>query len=72
MSNQEDTKTWPDLAIELYDRLTGRDAEITYKFDDFELNIPSSTASDAEQARWKMNGSLRITTRNNTQAQTAR
>ena len=71
MSNQQDTNTWPDLAIELYDRLTGRDAEIAYQFDDFELNIPSSTASDAEQARWKMNGSLRITTRNNTQAPTA-
>jgi len=31
--NIENTKSWPDLAIGLYDRLTGRGAEITYEFD---------------------------------------
>ena len=68
MSNHQDTQNWPDLAIGLYDRLTGRDAEISYNFDDFELHIPSSTAADAEQAKWKMNGSLRISTRSGTHA----
>ena len=62
MSNE--TKTWPELAAGLYDKLTGRDAEINYGFEDFELDIPSSTAADAEHARWKMNGNIRITTRN--------
>ncbi len=69
MPDTKDTKTWPDLAIGLYDRLTGRDAEIAYDFDNFELHIPSSTASDAEHARWKMNGTLRITTRNGQHAE---
>jgi hypothetical protein len=64
MPNTNDTTTWPDLAIGLYDRLTGRDAEISYSFEDFELHIPSSTAVDTVHARWKMNGVLRITTRN--------
>jgi len=64
MPNESDNQTWPDLAIGLYDRLTGRDAEISYDFDNFELNIPSSTAADAVHARWKMNGVVRITTRN--------
>lgn len=64
MSSSQETTTWPDLAIGLYDRLTGRDAEIAYNFDNFELQIPSSTSADAQHARWKMNGSLRITTRN--------
>ena len=63
MANTEETKSWPDLAIDLYDRLTGRNAEITYSFDNFELHIPSSTAPDAEHAMWKMNGSVRISTR---------
>ena len=54
----------PELAAGLYDKLTGRDAEISYSFDDFELHIPSSTAADAEHAHWKMNGTLRVTTRN--------
>lgn len=60
----QDTKNWPELAAGLYDKLTGRDAEISYSFDDFEIHVPSSTAADAEQARWKMNGTLRICTRN--------
>ena len=61
-----DTKTWPDLAIGLYDRLTGRGAEITYQFEDFELLIPSSASDDATHAKWKMNGVLKIRTRDTT------
>ena len=57
-----DTKTWPDLAIGLYDRLTGRGAEIIYEFDNFELLIPSSASPDATHAKWKMNGALKIRT----------
>ena len=68
MPDNRDTRDWPDLAIGLYDRLTGRDAEISYEFDDFELHVPSSTAADAEQACWKMSGCLRISTRNGAQA----
>lgn len=58
-----DTKTWPDLAIGLYDHLTGRGAEIAYQFEDFELLIPSSAAPDASHAKWRMNGVLKIRTR---------
>ncbi len=58
-----DTKTWPDLAIGLYEVLTGRGAEITYEFDNFELLIPSSASADATHAKWKMNGVLKIRTR---------
>lgn len=68
MSSQN-TQTWPELAIDLYDKLTGRDAEITYAFDDFELFIPSSTSPDATHAKWKMNGAIRISTRNRDAAQ---
>ncbi|MCO6478429.1 MAG: hypothetical protein J5I94_17495 [Phaeodactylibacter sp.] len=59
----KETKNWPDLAIGLYERLTGRNAEITYEFEDFELHVPSSASEDASHARWKMNGALRISTR---------
>ena len=62
-TTNESTRTWPELAIGLYDKLTGRGAEITYEFDDFELWVPGKVGSDAEQARWKMNGTLRIRTR---------
>jgi len=58
-----DTKTWPDLAIGLYDRLTGRGAEITYAFEDFELLVPSSASPDATHAKWRMSGVIKIRTR---------
>ena len=67
--NQSETRTWPELAIGLYDKLTGREAEINYSFEDFELCIPSSTDASAEQARWKMNGTLRVSTRNGDSSQ---
>ena len=59
----EETTTWPDLAIGLYDRLTGRGAEIIYEFADMHVQVPSGTGADAEHAEWVLDGELRITTR---------
>ena len=59
----ENTVNWPDLAIGLYDRLTGRGAEITYEFDDMEVAVPSNASDDPSYANWKLNGTLKITTR---------
>jgi len=61
----DDRKHWPDLAIELYDKLTGRGAEITYEFDNMEIFVPSRTGEGAEHARWRLNGTLKIRTRDN-------
>ncbi|MEJ2005853.1 MAG: hypothetical protein P8X57_13050 [Cyclobacteriaceae bacterium] len=55
------TQTWPDLAIGLYDKLTGRNAEITYQFEDMEVDVPDSTNA-SEHATWKLNGKLVIST----------
>jgi hypothetical protein len=60
-----ETTTWPDLAIGLYDRLTGRNAEITYDFEDMEVDVPSKAGEDADHARWRVDGTLTITTRDN-------
>src|SRR5271165_3960493 len=35
------SNTWPDLAIGLYDRLTGRGAEIEYEVHNLEVQVPS-------------------------------
>ena len=59
----KDTTNWPDLAIGLYDRLTGRGAEIAYEMQGLEVMVPSGTGADAEQAKWVLNGTVRITTR---------
>jgi hypothetical protein len=59
----DETTTWPDLAISLYDRLTGRGAEIVYEFEGMEIEVPSGTGEDAEHAEWRLDGTVRITTR---------
>ncbi len=59
----QETSTWPELAIGLYDKLTGRGAEITYDFDNFELYVPSGASENATHAKWRMHGTLRIRTR---------
>ncbi len=58
----EHTKNWPDLAIGLYDRLTGSNAEIRYDFEDLKVRIPSGTGPEAEHAEWTFNGGIRIST----------
>ena len=58
-----ETHTWPDLAIELYDKLTGRGAEITYNFANLEVCAPSSTQADSAQARGKLNGTIVVSSR---------
>jgi hypothetical protein len=58
-----ETSTWPELAIGLYDRLTGRGAEIVYEFEDMAVDVPSKVGDDAEHAHWRLDGTLRITTR---------
>ena len=67
MSNADTaaTTTWPDLAIGLYDRLTGRNAEITYEADNLEIEVPSDTSDSASHAKWRVSGTLRIRTRDN-------
>lgn len=59
----EETQDWSDLAIGLYDKLTGRNAEITYDFNDLEVHVPSSTGGDNSHAKWKLNGVVKIHTR---------
>jgi hypothetical protein len=57
------TQTWPDLAAELYDKLTGRQAEITYEFENLEVYVPSSATDSASHAKWKLNGVVKIRSR---------
>ncbi|HKK39773.1 MAG TPA: hypothetical protein VJ949_10175 [Cryomorphaceae bacterium] len=56
-----ETQTWPDLAIGLYDKLTGRNAKISYDFDQMEIDVPSGTKEN-EHAKWRVNGKVTIST----------
>jgi hypothetical protein len=57
------THTWPELAAELYDKLTGRKAEITYEFEDMDIAVPNAVGDGSNRARWNINGALKIRTR---------
>ena len=59
----KDVLTWPELAMELYDKLTGRNTEITYEFQSLEVYVPAHHSVDAPLAKWKVNGVLKIRTR---------
>ena len=61
MSKQ--TRDWSELAISLYDKLAGRNAEITYEADDMEVWVPSGVGDDASHAKWRLNGALKIRAR---------
>jgi hypothetical protein len=62
MAENKETTTWPELAISLYDALTGRGAKIHYDFDNLEVHVPSKASSDAVQAPWKLNGRMTVHT----------
>jgi len=62
MSNDQ-TTNWPDLAIALYERLTGQHAEITYEFSNMHVDVPSGTGQNTSHARWRLDGVLKIRTR---------
>jgi hypothetical protein len=63
MEQNTPSQNWPDLAIGLYDKLTGRGAEITYEMHNLEVYIPSSASPAAAHALWKINGTLKIRTK---------
>lgn len=63
----EHTQTWPDFAIGLYDRLTGRNAEITYEFENLNVQVPSGTGENAKHADWNLTGTIKIRTRDGEQ-----
>lgn len=66
MSNH--TTDWSELAISLYDKLTGRNAEITYEAENMEVWVPSGVGNDASHAKWMVNGALKIRARDGVEA----
>jgi len=59
---------WSDLGREMWSFLTGRQAEINYRFVDLTVEIPRDTGPEAPRAVWKVDGSVRVTTSDNASA----
>jgi hypothetical protein len=57
------TGQWADLLAELFDRLTGKEAEVTYTFENLEINVPEAVGPDGKtlgRAKWTINGRILI------------
>ncbi len=65
--SNEQVIDWTDLGREMWSFLTGRAAEINYRFVDMAVEVPRDTGPDAPRATWKLNGTLQITTKDNSE-----
>ena len=52
----------------LEEQLTGRGAEIAYEMSNLEVAVPSGVGDGAERAVWSFNGTLKIRTRDGSDA----
>lgn len=59
------TTNFADLGKEMWSYLTGKGAAINYEFVDMTIQVPRETGSDSPRATWKLDGTLRITTSDN-------
>ena len=53
---------WTDLGREMWSFLTGREAAINYRFVDMAVEVPRDTGPKAPRATWRVDGTLRIST----------
>ena len=65
MITTQEATSWTDLGKEMWDYLTGRGAAINYEMIDMNVDVPRDTGDEAPAARWRLNGTLRITTSEN-------
>lgn len=55
--------TWPDFAEGLYERLTGRGSQISYRFEKMIIEVPRDTSPNSPRATWHLDGTIHITTK---------
>lgn len=64
--SERNISNWSDVVGDIVDKLTGKDMEVTYDFDDLEVDIPKATGPEGKElgsAKWKINGKFIISTR---------
>jgi hypothetical protein len=65
---------WSDVVGDIVDKLTGKDMEVTYDFDNLEVDIPKATGPEGKElgsAKWKINGKFIISTQLHDKTNTA-
>ena len=66
-SSDEDQNisNWSDVVKDIVDKLTGKDMEVTYHFDNLQIDMPKATGPEGKEigsAKWKINGKFTIST----------
>jgi hypothetical protein len=72
---KETGSQWAELIAQLFDRLTGKGASVTYDFADFEIDIPKAVGPDGRNmgsAKWTINGKIVITAESHHTSEEAR
>lgn len=68
---RDEVVDWADLGQAMWSFLTGRQAAINYRFVDLVVEIPRDTGTDAPRAVWKVDGTVQVTTDDNTARRSA-
>ena len=61
---QQSGSQWAEVIAQLFDRLTGKGASVTYDFDNLVIDIPKAQGPggrDMGSAKWTINGKILIT-----------
>lgn len=64
-SSKEQGSQWSDMVSKVIDKLTGKDLQVTYTFDNVEVEIQRANAPDGRSnpgAKWKIDGKITIST----------
>ncbi|MDW0164402.1 MAG: hypothetical protein QN784_08680 [Nitrososphaeraceae archaeon] len=62
---EQNASHWSDILKEVVDKLTGKNMDVTYNFENFEIDVPKATGPDGRDlgsARWKINGKFIFST----------
>ena len=61
---QQAASQWAEVIGQLFDRLTGKGATVTYSFDNLVIDLPKAKGpggQDMGSAKWTVNGKIMIT-----------
>ena len=61
---KKSNEQWTELIAELFDRLTGKGARVSYTFENLIIDIPRAIGPDGQNmgsAQWTINGRIAIT-----------
>jgi hypothetical protein len=62
---EQSASQWSDILKEVVDKLTGKNMEVTYDFQNFEIDVPKATGPGGKElgsAKWKVNGKFILST----------